>query len=432
MDKKCKSCGLERTNLFCSHCGQKYIHRLTWGFLLSNAVELFEMNRGFLYNLKNLTIKPKIFYREYLSGVTNKAMAPLSYALIFMTLISVFNAVIINLEDGLSGIKIFEIQDLWNNSMFIWINFYYFFIISIYFLTKYSFLESIIISLFAVPQVQFFIIFANFTIFIFHLNIYATYSLYAIIFALFLFHNFKLKFSEIPGLDNFSQKSKKEVSFSKRIAWKFCQFIIPVLFLGNIFLSLFVRKELDRLNEDRVSIFMYIPILKDLYDITQLNLMYDMSAKRTESAYASKKNADEFASFVKEKINLVDSSSELINSVNAILRSLRFVEDSILMKNMSNKFSREKVFKSIDVADIDLEREIENYNTLIGDNFSTENSHWAPYFFIDWDIYKDKGASNAQTVELLYEKKKELLFSSIIINSNFLTKKKSHTTNNLD
>ena len=99
---------------------------------------------------------------------------------------------------------------------------------------------------------------------------------------------------------------------------------------------------------------------------------------------------------------------------------------------MSNKFSREKVFKSIDVADIDLEREIENYNTLIGDNFSTENSHWAPYFFIDWDIYKDKGASNAQTVELLYEKEKELLFSSIIINSNFLTKKKSHTTNNLD
>ena len=105
----------------------------------------------------------------------------------------------------------------------------------------------------------------------------------------------------------------------------------------------------------------------------------------------------------------MDSSSQRIEGhLNAILQSLRFIEDSILYKNGLYKFSHKRFSNAIDDADIYLNREIESYNDEI------RNTHLSA-FEINWWSYE--GLSNYQVIENLLHKERELLLSSTFVNS---------------
>ena len=137
-------------------------------------------------NLKSLNIRPKTFYNEYLSGATNKAMPPIPYAFISLAIVSYLSSILINLNVGLSGSEIFEVEDLWFQNFTIWIAVYYVVISLIYFLSKYNFLESLIFSLFAVPQLQFYIITGDLFCYIFELNGELNSLLYLLIIVFFI------------------------------------------------------------------------------------------------------------------------------------------------------------------------------------------------------------------------------------------------------
>lgn len=419
MDKKCKSCGLERIGLFCSHCGQKHIQGLTWKFLLLNVLDLIEMNRGFLYNLKSLNIRPKTFYNEYLSGATNKAMPPIPYAFISLAIVSYLSSILINLNVGLSGSEIFEVEDLWFQNFTIWIAVYYVVISLIYFLSKYNFLESLIFSLFAVPQLQFYIITGDLFCYIFELNGELNSLLYLLIIVFFIVRNFKLKYKKNDELDKMSSSVKW---INKRNIIKFFKFIIMILLLFFAGVSIDQKKETDRAIGPFWSNFLekgydgpsaiainLIPILNSVY-LTSLAVNATLEVHNIQENLAViKSEQDEFNSFVKKEIQLMDSSSQLIEGhLNAILQSLRFIEDSILYKNGLYKFSHKRFLNSIDDADIYLNREIESYNDEI------RNTHLSA-FEINWWSYE--GLSNYQVIENLLHKERELLLSSTFINS---------------
>ncbi|MEM6379612.1 MAG: PQQ-dependent sugar dehydrogenase, partial [Bacteroidota bacterium] len=80
----CKNCGEEVTGRFCSNCGQKRDTKpLTFASILRTAIStITELDRGFLYNLKYLTIDFKETVLGYLDGKRIRVYNPISYALI--------------------------------------------------------------------------------------------------------------------------------------------------------------------------------------------------------------------------------------------------------------------------------------------------------------------------------------------------------------
>lgn len=80
----CKNCGSEVVGRFCSNCGQKRDTKpLTFSSILRTAIAtITELDRGFLYNLKYLTIDFKETVLGYLDGKRIIVYNPISYALI--------------------------------------------------------------------------------------------------------------------------------------------------------------------------------------------------------------------------------------------------------------------------------------------------------------------------------------------------------------
>ena len=66
-------------------------------------------------------------------------MPPIPYAFISLAIVSYLSSILINLNVGLSGSEIFEVEDLWFQNFTIWIAVYYVVISLIYFLSKYNF-----------------------------------------------------------------------------------------------------------------------------------------------------------------------------------------------------------------------------------------------------------------------------------------------------
>ncbi|RZS92265.1 DUF3667 domain-containing protein [Aquimarina brevivitae] len=86
----CKSCEVQITGQFCSHCGQKKIEG-RWNFnkllrSLTNAV--FNLEKGFFYTFKSLFAQPGVVIKNYLHGATVKFTNPFKYAIIGFTFYS--------------------------------------------------------------------------------------------------------------------------------------------------------------------------------------------------------------------------------------------------------------------------------------------------------------------------------------------------------
>lgn len=84
----CKNCGHIIDGKYCSHCGQNSkVDRINLPNFLSEVSEsVFQINRGFLYTLRELFIRPGKSLREFLNGKRKNHVKPIAYLLTFSTL----------------------------------------------------------------------------------------------------------------------------------------------------------------------------------------------------------------------------------------------------------------------------------------------------------------------------------------------------------
>jgi len=87
--------------------------KISWKFILSQVFEVLEMERGLLFNLKELTLRPNRFITRYLSGHTKGVMNPFTYLFLILTIITLVSGVIENHHDGFAGTKLFDINVNW-------------------------------------------------------------------------------------------------------------------------------------------------------------------------------------------------------------------------------------------------------------------------------------------------------------------------------
>lgn len=80
----CKNCGRPAEGSFCSHCGQKTnIDRITIrGLLLELPHSVFHVDKGIIYNVRELFTNPGTAINEYLEGRRKKFFNPATYLLI--------------------------------------------------------------------------------------------------------------------------------------------------------------------------------------------------------------------------------------------------------------------------------------------------------------------------------------------------------------
>ncbi|MFY0602684.1 MAG: DUF3667 domain-containing protein [Flavobacteriaceae bacterium] len=84
----CKNCGEKVERQFCGHCGQKSnIDRINLSNFLNEVSEsVFQINRGLLFTLKELLVRPGDSIRDFINGKRKKHFKPIAYVLTFSTL----------------------------------------------------------------------------------------------------------------------------------------------------------------------------------------------------------------------------------------------------------------------------------------------------------------------------------------------------------
>ncbi|HRW75901.1 MAG: DUF3667 domain-containing protein [Lewinellaceae bacterium] len=87
----CTNCQFEFEGKYCPECGQKAdTRRITWAMVLQDLVSgITNVERGFWYNLKALTLRPGAEIESYLQGRWKTFYHPLKYALVSITLMTI-------------------------------------------------------------------------------------------------------------------------------------------------------------------------------------------------------------------------------------------------------------------------------------------------------------------------------------------------------
>jgi hypothetical protein len=84
----CKSCGEQVDNKFCPNCGQKAsVKRISVLSLLQDLPHaIFHIDRGFLYNIRQMFAQPGTAIREYLAGKRKPFYHPAAYLVVALVL----------------------------------------------------------------------------------------------------------------------------------------------------------------------------------------------------------------------------------------------------------------------------------------------------------------------------------------------------------
>ena len=84
----CISCEYEHNGQYCPKCGEKAgTQRIRFVSILEESISTIAvMDKGFLFNVKNLALNPKQFINSYLKGKRKSVFNPLSFFLVSITL----------------------------------------------------------------------------------------------------------------------------------------------------------------------------------------------------------------------------------------------------------------------------------------------------------------------------------------------------------
>ena len=158
----CVNCNIDFDGDFCPTCGEKKnIERITFTSILTSIFSGFvDMDKGLLFNLKNLTLHPQKTILQYVKGKRRQILNPVSYAIITISVYLFIDSI---LPRGKSinpskfdfygtqemGMKLgYFIRD---KMKFLWLTYtFYCAIFSKLFFRKYNFFEHLAINCFIV------------------------------------------------------------------------------------------------------------------------------------------------------------------------------------------------------------------------------------------------------------------------------------------
>lgn len=98
--EQCKKCGAELSDDFCSKCGNpKNLKRIDGGYILSEIVGVLNFDKGILYTIKELFLRPGKNIHEFIHNDRNRIVKPIIFIL-FCSLIFTIAQQLLNFEDG--------------------------------------------------------------------------------------------------------------------------------------------------------------------------------------------------------------------------------------------------------------------------------------------------------------------------------------------
>lgn len=239
----CKNCEQEFRGNFCNNCGQKSnTNRINYNYLIDEiSNNIFQINRGIFFTIKELSIRPGYSIKEFLKGKRKQHFKPIAFVLLTSTLYVLITFLIDEktfLESTFSGMaRALNENNLeksttagilsWlsNNlgySSLVLLPFFSFASYISFINQKYNFFEHLILNCYITGQQT--LIYLTFAIifFVFKINGYYTQVIPFLIATLFVFWTFN-QFFEI----------KK--TFAK-VLFTFITYILYVI--GTMFLSL--------------------------------------------------------------------------------------------------------------------------------------------------------------------------------------------------
>jgi hypothetical protein len=82
----CKNCGQSVDGNFCTSCGQSTkVNRINLpNFLSLLSNDVFQINKGLFYTLKELSVRPGHSIRDYLLGKRKKYFPPIAYTILML------------------------------------------------------------------------------------------------------------------------------------------------------------------------------------------------------------------------------------------------------------------------------------------------------------------------------------------------------------
>ena len=92
-ESQCSNCGVETDSPYCPNCGQRRIKRFTWSHIFHIFLKSIEFEKGFLYNLKNLTLRPGKTIHEYIGGKTKSYLNPITYFILIITILAILEVI---------------------------------------------------------------------------------------------------------------------------------------------------------------------------------------------------------------------------------------------------------------------------------------------------------------------------------------------------
>lgn len=158
----CQNCQNDHQANYCPVCGQPAnVSKITFQALISSFLgTITNMNKGFLYNVKNLTLSPQRTISNYLNGKRIGVFNPLSYLIlttsIYLLLDSLLPKAVVESRDPSNLSKPYLIG--YEAGKFIKLYFKYFWVFGIVFLStstklflkRYNFAEHLAINSFVI------------------------------------------------------------------------------------------------------------------------------------------------------------------------------------------------------------------------------------------------------------------------------------------
>jgi len=88
---QCKNCGGDFDGNYCPNCGQRYIDKFTWRYAFELFMDSIEFERGLLYNIKELFLRPGSSVKQYINGKTKPYLNAITFFIIGFTFYGITN-----------------------------------------------------------------------------------------------------------------------------------------------------------------------------------------------------------------------------------------------------------------------------------------------------------------------------------------------------
>ena len=96
----CKNCNIEITQNYCSNCGNpNSLKRIDGKYILNALVSVLNFERGILYTIKELIIRPGNTVKEFILNDRNRIVKPIIFIIICSLIYSILEQ-FLNFEDG--------------------------------------------------------------------------------------------------------------------------------------------------------------------------------------------------------------------------------------------------------------------------------------------------------------------------------------------